>query len=36
MGLTRIALGGPLLMSDLWGVPVEKVVEYFEAATGED
>jgi hypothetical protein len=34
--LNRIALGGPLLMSDLWGVPVEKVVEYFEGVSGEE
>lgn len=35
-GLNRIALGGPLLMSDLWGVPVEKVVEYFEGVNFEE
>ena len=34
--LNKIALGGPLLMSDLWGVPVEKVVEYFEGVSGEE
>ena len=34
--LNRIALGGPLLMSDLWGVPVEKVVEYFEGVNFEE
>ena len=34
--LNRIALGGPLLMSDLWGVPVEKVVEYFEGVSWEE
>ena len=34
--LNRIALGGPLLMSDLWGVPVEKVVEYFEEVNFEE
>ena len=34
--LNRIALGGPLLMSDLWGVTVEKVVEYFEGVNFEE
>jgi len=34
-GLKRIAIGGPLLMSDLWGVPVSRVVEYFEEAIEE-
>jgi hypothetical protein len=30
--LRRIAIGGPLLMSDLWGIPVEKILDYFEQA----
>ena len=30
--LTKLGLGGPLLMSDLWGIPLEKVLEYFEEA----
>ena len=34
--LNRIALGGPLLMSDLWGVPVDKVVEYFDGVNFEE
>ncbi len=34
--LNRIALGGPLLMSDLWGFPVDKVVEYFDGVNFEE
>ena len=34
--LNRIAIGGPLLMADLWGVPVDKVVEYFEEVNFEE
>lgn len=34
--LNRIALGGPLLMSDLWGVTVDKVVEYFDGVNFEE
>lgn len=30
--LNKIGLGGPLLMSELWGLPLEKVIEYFEDA----
>jgi len=30
--LSKIGLGGPLLMSELWGLPLEKVIEYFEDA----
>lgn len=30
----RIGIGGPLLMSDLWGLPIEQVLEYFEQASG--
>ena len=33
--LTRLGLGGPLLMSDLWGIPLEKVLAYFEEAYNE-
>lgn len=33
--LKKIGLGGPLVMSDLWGIPVEKVLAYFEEAAGE-
>lgn len=33
--LRRIGLGGPLLMSDLWGISVEQILEYFEAADRE-
>jgi len=36
MEINRIAIGGPLLMSDLWGVPVAKVVEYFEDVIDEE
>jgi hypothetical protein len=32
--LRRIGIGGPLLMSELWGVPVETVITYFEEAAG--
>lgn len=28
--LHRVALGGPLPLSDLWGMSVDKIVEYFE------
>ncbi|MFG0333493.1 MAG: hypothetical protein ACF8TS_09040 [Maioricimonas sp. JB049] len=28
----RLGIGGPLLMSELWGVPVEQIVAYFESA----
>lgn len=34
--LRKIGLGGPLLMSDLWGIPLEKVVSYFEEAHSGD
>ncbi len=34
--LRRVGLGGPLLMADLWGIPIEKVLEYFELADEED
>jgi hypothetical protein len=30
--LKKIGLGGPLLMSDLWGIPLDQVVNYFEEA----
>ena len=33
--LTKIGLGGPLLMSELWGVPLETVIRYFEEAHEE-
>ncbi|MBW3540859.1 MAG: hypothetical protein KY476_11360 [Planctomycetes bacterium] len=33
--LRRLGLGGPLLMADLWGIPIAKVVQYFEEAAGE-
>ncbi len=33
--LTKIGLGGPLLMADLWGISLEKVIEYFEEAHDE-
>ncbi|MEX0718193.1 MAG: hypothetical protein WD066_16485 [Planctomycetaceae bacterium] len=28
----RIGLGGPLLMADLWGISLKKVLDYFEQA----
>jgi hypothetical protein len=28
--LRRIGIGGPLLMSDLWGISIERVLDYFE------
>lgn len=33
--LRKIGIGGPLLMSDLWGISVAKVLEYFELANDE-
>lgn len=33
--LRKIGIGGPLLMSDLWGISLKKVLEYFELADGE-
>ncbi|MGH7201915.1 MAG: hypothetical protein ACREJB_15015 [Planctomycetaceae bacterium] len=35
LDLKKISLGGPLVMSELWGVPLEKVLAYFEEAAGE-
>ena len=31
--LNKLGVGGPLLLADLWGVPLEKVLSYFEDAT---
>jgi hypothetical protein len=33
--LRRVSVGGPLLMSDLWGITVEKVLEFFEEVCEE-
>jgi hypothetical protein len=33
--LRRVGVGGPFIMSDLWGITVEKVLEYFEDACEE-
>lgn len=33
--LRKLGIGGPLLMSDLWGISLEKVLEYFEMANDE-
>lgn len=33
--LNKLGLGGPLLMSELWGVPLAKVIAYFEEAYEE-
>lgn len=33
--INKLGLGGPLLMSELWGVPLEKVIAYFEEACEE-
>lgn len=30
--LNKLGVGGPLLLADLWGVPLEKVLSYFEDA----
>ncbi|GAF81962.1 unnamed protein product [marine sediment metagenome] len=30
--LKKIGLGGPLLMSELWGIPLETIIEYFDEA----
>ena len=34
-GLTKLGLGGPLVLSDLWGVPLGTVMDYFEKAAAE-
>ena len=31
--LQRVGVGGPLLMSDLWGYPIDRILEYFEEAS---
>jgi len=28
--LRRIGIGGPLLMADLWGFSIERILQYFE------
>jgi hypothetical protein len=33
--LQKLGLGGPLLLSELWGIPLEKVLRYFEEAHEE-
>ena len=33
--INRIGIGGPLLMADLWGFPIEKILEYFDDASTE-
>ncbi len=33
--LRKIGVGGPLLMSKLWGIPLEQVIEYFEEVDDE-
>lgn len=33
--LQKIGIGGPLVMSDLWGISVAKVLSYFESAIDE-
>ena len=30
--LCNVGIGGPLLMADLWGIPIDKILEYFEEA----
>ena len=32
---TDLGLGGPLVISELWGVPLETVMDYFEKAASE-
>ena len=32
---TRLGLGGPLVLSEMWGVPLETVMAYFEKAANE-
>lgn len=32
--LQRVGLGGPLPMSDVWGISLDKVLDYFELADG--
>ena len=33
--LTKLGLGGPLVLSEMWGVPLETVMDYFENAGRE-
>lgn len=33
--INKLGVGGPLLLSDLWGVPLAKVLAYFEEAAGD-
>jgi len=30
--LCNVGIGGPLLMADLWGIPIDRILEYFEEA----
>ncbi len=32
--LRRVGIGGPLLMADMWGFSVERILQYFEEAYG--
>ena len=31
----KVGVGGPLLMSDLWGIPLQKVLDYFAEVNGD-
>ncbi|MBP89080.1 MAG: hypothetical protein CMJ64_20585 [Planctomycetaceae bacterium] len=35
MELKRIGVGGPLLMADLWGFSIDRILDYFEEACEE-
>jgi hypothetical protein len=32
--LRRVGIGGPLLMADMWGFSIERILQYFEEAYG--
>lgn len=34
--LQKVGIGGPLLMSELWGIPLERVLNYFEEAADRE
>ena len=34
--LHKVGIGGPLPMSDVWGISLDKVLDYFELADGQD
>ena len=36
MELKRVGVGGPLLMADLWGFTIDRILDYFEAACEDE